>query len=147
MSDPEAVALRPDLFAFPPVEGETPALLTSHCTDCGRRFFPRRAECPACGPGSLEEAASGNRGTVYASTIVRVPSPAGLKPPYAYGYVDLTPDGPRVFALFTGAEVEAFSPGIEVELVLEAVTSNRDGQPVIGHKFRPVPQDTQETTS
>ena len=133
----EAVALRPDLFAIPPAEGEIPTLLISHCTACDRRFFPRRAECPACGPDSLEETISGNRGTVYASTIVRVPSPAGLKPPYAYGYVDLLPEGPRVFALFTGAEAEAFAPGSEVELVLEKIISNREGQSVIGHKFRP----------
>ncbi len=136
MSEP--VALRADLFEFPPAEGQAPALLVSHCTACGRRYFPRRAECPACGPGSLEDTTSGKRGTVYASTIVRVPSPAGLKPPYAYGYVDLEPDGPRVFALFTGAEPESFSPGSPVELVLEEVIANRQGQSVIGHKFRPV---------
>ncbi|MAG95497.1 MAG: OB-fold domain-containing protein [Alphaproteobacteria bacterium] len=135
----EAVALRPDLFTYPSAGNESPALLVSHCTVCGRRFFPRRAECPVCGPDKLEESTSSGRGTVYASTVVRVPSPAGLKPPYAYGYVDLEPEGPRVFALFTGAEADTFSPGLEVELVLEEVTSNREGQSVIGHKFRPVP--------
>ena len=134
MSD--AVALRSDLFDFPLAEGGDAALLVSHCTACGRRYFPRRAECPSCGPASLKDATSGNRGTIYASTIVRVPSPAGLKPPYSYGYVDMLPEGPRVFALFTGAEPEAFSPGSEVELVFEEVSVNREGQSVIGHKFR-----------
>ncbi len=138
MNDTDTVTLRSDLFTFPLGDGESPALLVSHCTACGRRYFPRRAECAACGPGSLEDTTSGKRGTVYASTIVRVPLPAGLKPPYSYGYVDLEPEGPRVFALFTGAEPEAFSPGSPVELVLEEVIANRQGQSVIGHKFRPV---------
>lgn len=73
-------------------------------------------------------------GTIYAATIVRVPSPVGLRPPYAYGLVDLDGGGPRIHALFAGAPVEAFVPGLPVEVVFEAL---RDGENLVAYKFRP----------
>lgn len=77
-------------------------------------------------------------GVIYASTVVRMSSPTGIKAPYAYGYVDLPASQLRVFALFTGAEPQSFVPGQEVELVLEPISTDAEGNTVIGYKFRPV---------
>ncbi|WP_214405036.1 Zn-ribbon domain-containing OB-fold protein [Pseudonocardia lacus] len=51
--------------------------------------------CPRC-RGPVEPADFGPTGTVWSSTVVRIPVP-GRTPPYALAYVDLD-DGPRVLA-------------------------------------------------
>ena len=87
----------------------------------------------------MEDLRLGKRGIVYASTIVLRDSPAGIKGPYAYGYVDIPENEVRVFALFTGDEPSAFTPGREVELVVEAVRTDSSGREIIGFKFKRVP--------
>ncbi|MCL4744695.1 MAG: OB-fold domain-containing protein [Burkholderiaceae bacterium] len=100
-------------------------LLGSFCGACTRTWFPQRRICPRCYSGErVGERALGRNGVIYASTIVRVPSSLGHKPPYAYGYVDLPRDGVRVFSRFSGSAPEAFEPGAAVEFVLEPVASN-----------------------
>jgi uncharacterized OB-fold protein len=86
----------------------------------------------------MEEIELDGQGVIYASTVVRVSSPAGIKAPYAYGYVDLPANQLRVFALFTGADPGSFVPGRKVEVVLEPIGKDTEGNMVIGYKFRPV---------
>ncbi len=137
------VVVEPGLFKYPLGEGEKPALLGGRCTKCGKIFFPKRSLCPDCfddsfAEGTIESIALDSRGIIYASIVARVPSPVGIKHPYAYGYVDIPTNKIRVFALFTGAEPESFISGQEVELVLEPVAVNKQGQQVITYKFRPI---------
>jgi uncharacterized OB-fold protein len=109
---PEWVLVQPGLFHYPPPEGQEPALLVSRCGQCESHFFPRRSVCPNCfEKGKLEDTLLPRRGVVYASTVVQVPSPVGIKPPYAYGYVDIAANRIRVFALFTGETLTRLSPG------------------------------------
>jgi len=86
----------------------------------------------------MEEIELDSQGVIYASTVVRVSSPAGIKAPYAYGYVDLPANQLRVFALFSGADPGSFVPGRKVEVVLEPISKDTDGNTVIGYKFKPV---------
>jgi len=86
----------------------------------------------------MEDVALDRRGVIYASTVVHIDSPAGIKAPYAYGYVDLPANQLRVFALFTGADPTTFAPGQEVEMVLEPLGIDRDGNKIVAHKFRPI---------
>lgn len=103
-------------------------LLGSSCSCCGQRFFPQRPICPHCfADGTMHEVALARRGVVYASTVVRVPSSLGHRPPYAYGYVDLPEDHLRLIARFTGAPPESFAPGTAVELAFEAVARDEAG--------------------
>lgn len=135
----EWIVIQPGLFHYPVPEGQRPALLASRCTTCGKYFFPKRSLCPNCfEKGKMEDSFLDRLGIVYASTVVQVPSPVGIKPPYAYGYVDVTTNRIRVFALFTGADPSSFRPGQKVELVLEPLYVNSRGQQVIGYKFKPV---------
>ena len=127
------------LFEYPP-DARGPALIGNRCTSCGKTFFPKRKICPICfDKGAMEDLRLGKRGIVYASTIVLRDSPAGIKGPYAYGYVDIPENEVRVFALFTGDEPSAFTPGREVELVVEAVRTDSSGREIIGFKFKRVP--------
>ncbi len=126
------------LFDYPLVDGKKPTLLANRCKKCGKTFFPKRDICPRCfEEGTLEEIPLDNRGIIYACTVVQIPSPVGIKAPYAYGYVEIPKDQVRIFALFTGGDPSSFKPGQEVELVVEPIRENHQGQKVIGYKFKP----------
>lgn len=127
------------LFHYPLDADQEPALLANRCTRCGKAFFPKRTLCPHCFEGGdLEDIALSQRGVIYACTVVHIPSPVGIKAPYAYGYVEIPENRIRIFALFTGADPFTFKPGQEVELVVEPVRENSNGQKVVGYKFRPI---------
>jgi len=83
----------------------------------------------------VEAAKLDGHGRIYASTVVRVPSPVGLKPPYAYGYVDLDSVPLRVFGLFAKADAQGLQPGTPVRLVSEALYSTASGQAFVAYKF------------
>jgi uncharacterized OB-fold protein len=133
------VLVEPGLFEYPVPEGAKPALLGCRCTKCGRIFFPKRDICPDCfEDGKMETKKLDSKAVIYSSTIVRVPSPAGIKPPYAYGYVDIPADKIRFHTMFEGADLAVLAPGTKVELVIGPFAVNRQGQNVIGYKFKPV---------
>lgn len=69
------------------------------CRSCRLPLLWATPRCPGCG-GGVEAATFGPGGTVWSSTVVRVPVP-GRTPPYAMAYVDLD-DGPRVLAHVAG---------------------------------------------
>lgn len=133
------VLVQEGLFEYPLPHNRAPALLGNRCTRCGRTFFPGRDLCPYCfDQGNMEEAELDKRGIIYACTVVYRNSPTGILAPYAYGCVEIPANGVRVFALFTGGAPSSFTPGQEVELVIEPVRIDGDGKQVIGYKFKPV---------
>ena len=136
--DRQWIPVQEGLFEYPPANGRKPALHASQCKNCGKRFFPKRVLCPNCfQKGELMEIMLNRRGIIYVSTVVHIPSPVGIKAPYAYGYVDIPADDIRVFALFAGDDPDSFTPGREVELMLEPIGINEKGQQIIGYKFKP----------
>ena len=77
----------------------TPSLEGWRCTSCRHPLLWPTPRCPECG-GSVVSDRFSPSGTVWSSTVVRVPVP-GRTPPYAMAYVDLD-DGPRVLAHIAG---------------------------------------------
>jgi uncharacterized OB-fold protein len=76
--------------------GPTATRLAGHrCTSCGHPLLWASPACPLC-TAATAPAEFGPFGTVWSSTVVRVPVP-DRKPPYVLAYVDLD-DGPRVLA-------------------------------------------------
>lgn len=73
--------------------GEPVTVAGASCHACELATLSSVSRCPSCGEG-LETARFGPGGTVWSSTVVRVPIP-GRTPPYAVAYVDLD-DGPRL---------------------------------------------------
>lgn len=138
---PARVPIEPGFFTIPHVPSQTPRLLASRCRRCGETFFPRREVCCVCFSRDLEPTEIGPRGTLYTYTYVRVPM-FGRKragegdPGYGVGQVDL-PEGPRVQAVLSGGP-EDFRIGMEMELELEALRENAEGQEVVIFRFRPV---------
>lgn len=96
------------------VQGEdgTARLAGMRCASCGYAVAFERPACPVCA-GTVIEELFGPSGTVWSSTVVRVPTPTRT-PPYALAYVDLD-DGPRILAHLAG-EVAA-APGTRVRLI------------------------------
>ena len=127
------------IVKFSSQAGEPPRLSGNKCSSCGKVFFPRRVICPDCfSDNTLTEFELGSKGKIYTYTVVHYPSPAGIEAPYAYGYVDLPESNIRVFSLFTESNPENLKIGMNVELVIEKILTNKDGTEIIGYKFRPV---------
>ncbi|MEX2106923.1 MAG: OB-fold domain-containing protein [Solirubrobacterales bacterium] len=87
----------------PPVEAEGDAvrLVASRCESCGYVVAGESPACPACGAATAPTAC-GPRGSVWASTVVRIPVPS-REPPYGLAYVDLE-DGPRILVHTPGED-------------------------------------------
>jgi uncharacterized OB-fold protein len=135
--DQDWVPVQPGLFTYPLKKGQDPSLLGNRCSKCGKTFFPKRKLCPYCyNQGDMKNVTLERQGIIYACTLVHTDSPAGIKAPYAYGYVELPTNRLRVFALFTGSDPALFNPGQRVELVLEPSGTDKEGKKIIGYKFK-----------
>ena len=135
---------------IPVVEGlfaetaDGPRLLGSKCTACGTPYFPTTPVChnPDCRSTNVEDAAFGPRGTLWSYSVQYYPPPPPAKydepyVPYALGLVDLE-EGLRVLARIATDDPEGVKVGAEVELVLEKLYGDSDGNDVITWKFRPI---------
>lgn len=103
-------------------DGDHTALTITKCHDCGSTWFPPREICSKCASGNVQQALTGNRGTAYASTVVRI-GPAAFKPPYVLAYVDL--DEARLLAHVDTDE--ALAPNTPVELRVGAIGEDENG--------------------
>ena len=127
------------IIEFPSRAGEPPHLSGNKCSSCGKVFFPKRVICPDCfTEDTLTEFGLGPEGKIYTYTIINYPPPVGIEAPYAYGYVDLVNSNMRVFSLFTECDPEKLKIGMDVELVIEKIRTDKDGTEIIGYKFKPV---------
>jgi hypothetical protein len=135
---------------LPVVEGlfaetaDGPRLLGSRCASCGTPYFPKSPVCrnPGCDDGRIEDAAFGPRGTLWSYSVQHYPPPPPAKydepyVPYALGLVDLA-EGLRVLARISADDPHRVKVGSDVELVLEKLHSDGDGNDVITWKFRRV---------
>jgi len=127
------------LICFPEKSHEQPHLIGSRCKKCGYVAFPQKEICPACvEEGLMEEIALSRRGKLNTFTLTMV-APPGFEAPYIQGFIDL-PEGCTIFSLITGCapEEDALEIGQEVELVIEPVRRDDEGDQLIGYKFKPV---------
>jgi uncharacterized protein len=133
------VAIEDGFFTIPDDPGEPPRLLGSRCPSCGEHFFPRRHVCAACLHEGCDDVMLGPTGTLYTWTYVHVPLFAkkdAKVEAYGVGQVDL-PEGPRVQSILLG-DRDAFRVGMELELDLETLGQNPDGDDVVIYRFKPV---------
>ncbi len=114
-------------------------LIGAKCQSCGRTYFPKRSICPICkGIGTMKEVALSKKGKIDTFTVINV-APTGFKAPYIQAYIYL-PEGPRVFSLITGIDplTNDLKDGQEVELVIEKIREDENGNDLIGYKFKPI---------
>jgi scaffold protein (connect acetoacetyl-CoA thiolase and HMG-CoA synthase) len=113
-------------------------LIGSKCSKCGYVAFPPRVACSACvSNGSMVMAPLGNRGKIDTFSILHTNTP-DFKSPYILAFVLI--GGAKVLSLITGCkpQEESLEIGEEVELVIEKIREDEQGNEVRGYKFRPV---------
>lgn len=117
--------------------GEEPYLAGVKCRRCGELFFPKRTRCINCFAEEMEEVALSKKGKVYTYTIVHNATPGYTGPlPYAVGAVEL-PEGIVILSPLTQCNFNKLKIGMDVELVLEKLYDDENGNEVISYKFRP----------
>jgi len=139
-----------NITRIPVVEGvfaetpDGPRLIGSRCVDCGTPHFPRSPVCrnPRCNGRTVEDVHLSTRGELWSFTIQHYKPPPPMRfddpfVPYGIGLVDL-PEGLRILSMLSSPEPERLKIGMAVELVLEPLYHDDEGNEVITWKFRPV---------
>ncbi len=132
------VPIEEGFFRIPDDPDEPPRLLGSSCPACAEVFFPRRMVCAKCLHEGTDDVELSTTGTVWTWTYCHVPM-FGKKDSaggYGVGQVDL-PEGPRVQSILLGGP-DDFEIGMEVEIDLETLRENSDGDELVIYRFRPV---------
>jgi uncharacterized OB-fold protein len=114
------------------------SLRGTRCEACNKVFFPKKEVCPDCFDGHLVDVPLGRKGRLHAYTL-SVMGPPHLKKPYVAAFVDL-PEGIKVYTLLTECEPvdEVLRVGMDVEMVIEKIGDDAEGNEMIGYKFKPL---------
>ena len=134
----KSIPFKQGLFYYSPSGDKPPYLVGNRCENCGRTFFPKRAICCQCfHDDQMKETVLSTRGKLHDYCISQI-APPGFKPPYALGYVDL-PEGVRLFSLLSLDSLSEgnLELGMEVELVIEKMKEDEEGNDLLCYKFRP----------
>ena len=132
------VPIEPGYFSVPGDPDAPPRLLGSRCPACGETFYPRRFVCARCLNEGCDDVELSTSGTLYTWTYVHVPLFAkkdGSVGAYGVGQIDL-PEGPRVQAILVGGP-DDFEIGMTLEIDLETLRQDRDGNDVVIYRYRP----------
>lgn len=136
------VPVEEGLFTWP---SDSPRLLGSRCVDCGNHMFPRQDDCPKCAGNNTQDVELKNKGTLWTWTIQGYPpkSPpyvGNVDPktfePFGVGYVELE-DELKVEARLTLNTPEQLKIGMDLELVMIPLCTNKDGDEVVTFGFGP----------
>jgi hypothetical protein len=130
--------------------GEAPALLGSRCTTCATTYFPptpadRSGFCrnPACAGEEFETVELSRRGSVWSYTDAQYQPPAPYLPrtdpyePFALAAVELAEGITVLGQVADGYRVDDLRVGAEVELVLETLNTDDEGDLLIW-RWKPV---------
>ncbi len=113
------------------------------CGSCGALFLDvKRVACSKCGtPGKLTPVPLSDKGKVWVFSVVHQSFP-GIKTPYVTAIVDL-PEGISVKSNLVDVDPEELQKnpqkafGMPVELVVNPVAKDRQGNEVMAFQFRP----------
>jgi uncharacterized OB-fold protein len=136
------VPLREGLFIEPSTADEKPQLLAGRCARCGAVTFPRTTSCQNCQSKDVETLRVGGPFTLYSFSSVPQRPPGFYykgEVPYLLAYVEL-PVGIRIRSLLTGCALEDLKIGMDMELVVEKLHDDEEGNEVVTYKFRPAHQ-------
>ena len=132
-----SIPFREGAFVIPSSPSEKPHLIGCRCQNCGTHFYPRRRICLNCQKQGMEDVLLSNEGTLDTYTVFRqAPASGIMKPPYAVGHIEL-PEGVIVTSILTDCDIESLDIGMDMEMVLEEVTKDEEGNGIIAYKFRP----------
>lgn len=129
------VQLQGGSFTIPTSAGEMAHLIGAACLDCGAIFFPKKMVCLSCGSRKLENRLLSPRGKIHSYTITwRGQDYSYIKPPYGLVLAWL-PEGIAVEGVVTEG-IESLAIGKDVQVIVEKVAEDDEGNMIVGHKFR-----------
>ena len=130
------------LFTWP---SKSPQLIGGRCKSCDTYYFPNssvrhRADCRD--RSATEDVLLGRKGKVDSYTVQYYPSPPpspNLEPfaPNAIGWVSL-PEGIAIPGILTGCGLEEIKMHMDVELVVEKGSQDKEGNDVLIWKWRKI---------
>jgi uncharacterized OB-fold protein len=131
-------------FTWPP--DPEPHLIGTRCTSCGDYFFPTVDACrnPRCMSSKVEEVKLSRRGRLYTYSINQFPAPPPYIPPdpfvpYATGVIELDKEQMKVHGQISQtADFESLNIGMEMEVVLETLYTDEEGNDVASWRFKPL---------
>jgi uncharacterized protein len=142
MSKGKEIPAAKGLFTWP---SDQPHLIGGKCNECGATFFPKHLAFhkPNCQGESVEVLLS-RTGKLESFTIHHFAAPPPfIKPdpfvPYAVGLVSLS-EGISVAGMLTGMKLENIRIGMDVELIVEKMADDAEGNSYLTWKFRPLTQ-------
>ena len=117
-------------------------LMGVRCNKCGKYFFPKKLVCPNCFDGELEEVPLSKSGILH-SFALSVMGPPDIEKPYVIGFIDL-PENIKLFSILTECDPwdKVLKIGMEMEMVIEKIKQDQDGNDLLGYKFRPTIKET-----
>jgi len=130
-------------FTMPP---EEPRLIGSKCRSCGHHFFPKVRSCtnPYCEKTEpMEEVLLSRRGKLFTFTVNYYQPPLPYHPPdpfvpYGTAVVE-QPEGLLIQGMVApGYDEKDLKIGIEMEVIVEKLYEDEQGNEVMSWKFRPV---------
>lgn len=133
------ISIEDGLFHVPSSAEDKPYLIGSKCSSCGMVTFPKREVCPRClKKGTMKEYQIYGKGRLNTFSIVNAALP-GFKAPSIQAYIDLD-EGPRIWSLITGIDPDPdlLKIGMELELVVEKVREDHEGNEYLSYQFKPV---------
>jgi len=132
------VPVEEGLFNIPQFSDEKVLLNGSQCNSCGRYYFPKVERCMLCTSEDIKDVKLGNKGKLYSYTSVNYPPPGGHykgKIPYGLGLVHLD-EGILIMARLTEHDTSKLHAGFRLELALESLFQNEDGDEIIGFVYK-----------
>ena len=119
-------------------------LIATHCRSCGDYFFPRSFTChnPDCEGREVEDVPLSPTGKVATCSAMSYPPP----PPYvaAADYEPIPvvavemPEGITIIGMMEDCSPDEVHIGMDVKTVVTALYTRKDGEELIGWKFRRV---------
>ena len=129
------VMVREGLFTDP--DAGPPALLGSRCAACGSVLFPRADACTYCATEDPDPVELSGTGTLWAWTAVTAAPPGYTgEVPFGVGVVEL-PEGVHVIARLTESDPAALATGQPMELRIETLHRDDEGNDVVTYTFAP----------
>ena len=139
MPEKKQIPVEVGLFYQPQSPKEKPYLIANRCKVCGYTCFPRLiSDCPRCQKkGTMETVQISGKGKLDTYSTCNSALP-GFPMPTIQGYVLI--GGARIWSQITGTDMTGkdLKAGMDVELVIEKLRDDAEGNEIISYKFRPV---------
>jgi uncharacterized OB-fold protein len=117
--------------------GKGLSLTGGRCPACGHTYFPTKQVCPSCFNAEQQEIPLSGKGTLHTFARSHM-GPSGIQTPFTIGFIDL-PEGIKLFSLLTDCDPwdKVLAVGMEMEMVIETIRQDEEGNEIVGYKFRP----------